>query len=158
MLDSELKIIDCKRVSQTEHLLINIRELRTDELHKMLPLLSQFYPQLSEEILSKRLSEISDLNWKCIGVLNRDDLVGLSGYWLNTRLYCGKYLYIDHFVIDSKYHRSGVGRQLLGYLKRIAEQNNCEQICLDTFVTNSLAQSFWTRQGFNIAGFHYITQ
>ena len=137
---------------------LQIRELQTDELYMAIPLLSQLYSQLSKELLLTRLAEISGLNWRCIGVFDQNIMVGLSGYWLNTRLYCGKYLYIDHFVIDNKRRGDGVGTQLLIYLKQLAKDNNCEQVCLYTFVANSLAQSFWLRHGFSIVGFHFITQ
>lgn len=137
---------------------LRVRELQTDELYMAIPLLSQLYSQLSRELLLTRLAEISGLNWRCVGVFDQNIMIGLSGYWLNTRLYCGKYLYIDHFVIDNKRRSDGVGTQLLAYLKQLAKDKNCEQVCLDTFVANSLAQSFWLRHGFNIVGFHFITQ
>lgn len=157
MLDSYSNTIYSNNKPLSDHSL-EIRELLTEELPKTLPLLSSFYPQLSDEILSKRLSEISGLNWKCIGVFDHGKMIGLSGYWLNTRLYCGKYLYIDHFIVDGEYRCRGTGAKLLDYLKRLAKNSCCEHVCLDTFVTNSLAQSFWSRHGFNIVGFHYIAQ
>jgi ribosomal protein S18 acetylase RimI-like enzyme len=84
--------------------------------------------------------------------------VGLTGYWLNTRIYCGKYLYIDHFIIKPGNRSRGVGAQLLSYVRALADHYQCEQVCLDTFVSNSMAQSFWTRHGFSIVGFHYVAK
>lgn len=135
-----------------------IRELGADELHMTLTLLSIFYPNLDKELLLSRLETIALLNWRCVGVFEGADLVGLSGYWLNTRIYCGKYLYIDHFIVEGGRRCKGVGAQLLDYLKSLASDHGCEHVCLDTFVTNSLAQSFWTRHGFGIVGFHYVAQ
>jgi GNAT superfamily N-acetyltransferase len=151
------KVIDFRREALAEAGL-RIRELQTDELYMTVPLLSQLYSQVSTELLLTRLAEISGLNWRCVGVFDQNIMIGLSGYWFNTRLYCGKYLYIDHFVIDNKRRGDGVGTQLLAYLKQLAKDKNCEQVCLDTFVANSLAQSFWLRHGFNIVGFHFIAQ
>lgn len=138
--------------------LLVIRELAADELHMTLALLSAFYPNLDKELLSQRLDTIALLNWRCVGVFDGADLVGLSGYWLNTRLYCGKYLYIDHFIVEGGRRGKGVGAQLLEYLKGLANEHGCGHVCLDTFVTNSAAQSFWTRHGFGIVGFHYVAQ
>lgn len=137
---------------------LTIRELRPDELHWTFALLSTFYPSLTKDVLLSRLEAITVLNWRCVGVFEGADLVGLSGYWLNTRIYCGKYLYIDHFIIEGGHRCRGVGAQLLDYLKTLARDQGCEQVCLDTFVTNSLAQSFWSRHGFGIVGFHYVAK
>ncbi len=89
--------------------------------------------------MASRLGEIAELNWRCVGVFDQATLVGLSGYWINTRLYCGKYLYIDHFIIDEERRRSGIGALLLDHLKQLAKEEQCEHVCLDTFVSNSLA-------------------
>lgn len=142
----------------TDDVTLTIRELQTDELHMTLALLSTFYPALDRETLLRRLEAIAVLNWRCVGAFEGADLVGLSGCWLNTRLYCGKYLYIDHFIVEGGRRCKGVGAQLLGYLKSLACDQGCEQVCLDTFVTNSLAQSFWSRHGFEIVGFHYAAK
>jgi GNAT superfamily N-acetyltransferase len=135
-----------------------IRELAINELSRTLPLLSRLYTKVSNELLAARINEISQSNWRCLGVFDEDKLIGLSGYWLNTRLYCGKYLYVDHFIIDDDYRCFGIGTVLLAELKQLAIEHDCEQVCLDTFVTNSVAQKFWFRHGFNIVGFHFVAE
>ncbi|MFU8926400.1 GNAT family N-acetyltransferase [Acinetobacter puyangensis] len=145
-------------VYNTNHINLMISELKNEEMYLAITLLSKFYPNLDENLLKSRLDDVSRLNWKCLGLFSNDKLIGLSGYWINTRIYCGKYLYIDHFIIDDSYRCKGSGAKLLNYLKELAIANNCEQVCLDTFVSNSLAQSFWSRHGFKIVGFHYVGQ
>ncbi|WP_277759956.1 GNAT family N-acetyltransferase [Pseudomonas sp. A34-9] len=137
---------------------VTIRVLQDYELPMTLGLLSTFYPDLNKDLLLERLKTVAKLNWQCVGVFEEAELVGLTGYWLNTRIYCGKYLYIDHFIIKLGNRSRGVGAQLLNHVRALADHYQCEQICLDTFVTNSMAQSFWTRHGFSIVGFHYVAK
>jgi len=143
-------------VSDASYVNLMISELKNEELNITIPLLSKFYQNLDENLLKNRLDDVSKLNWKCLGLFSNDKLIGLSGYWINTRIYCGKYLYIDHFIIDDSCRCKGSGAKLLNHLKELAIANNCEQVCLDTFVSNSLAQSFWSKHGFKIVGFHYV--
>jgi len=134
------------------------RTIDENEIFIIVPLLVQLYQDLPIETIKSRLDEIKHLNWSCFGVFYKDSLVGISGYWLNTRLYCGKYLYVDHFVVDDAFRQSGVGALLMQKIKEVAEQNQCGHICLDTFTGNSQAQKYWSKHKFNIVGFHYVLQ
>lgn len=145
-----------QKKSDENHINSIVIELINEKIDLAIPLLSKFYPDLDNNMLKIRLHDVSKLNWKCLGLFSDGKLIGLSGYWINTRIYCGKYLYIDHFIIDSNYRYEGLGEKLLNFLKKLAIANSCEQICLDTFVSNNLAQSFWSKHRFKIVGFHYV--
>jgi ribosomal protein S18 acetylase RimI-like enzyme len=135
---------------------LEIIRLEGDQINESIDLLKAFYPTINSETLSERLSVISKLNWACIGVYADKKLAGLTGYWINTRLYCGKYLYIDHFIVDPQFRKHGIGEKLLLRVKEIAIEEACNHVCLDTFISNSLAQKFWYKHGFNIVGFHFV--
>ena len=50
----------------------------------------------------------------------------------------------------------GIQRPPVLNVKQIqAFRNQCQQICLDTFVANSLAQKFWLKHDLSIVGFHF---
>jgi len=134
------------------------RIIDENEIFIIIPLLVQLYPNLPTETIKSRLEEIKNLNWACLGIFDKDSLVGISGYWLNTRLYCGKYLYVDHFVVNDAFRETGVGALLMQKIKEIADQNLCSHICLDTFTGNLQAQHYWSKHQFNIVGFHYVLQ
>ncbi|WP_215844894.1 GNAT family N-acetyltransferase [Candidatus Pantoea bituminis] len=133
-----------------------LKKIENNEILMTLPLLLQLYPNLSIEMLTSRLEVIRELNWACVGVFQDRNLVGISGYWINTRFYCGSYLYIDHFIVDAAFRDAGVGTLMIQELKDIAVRNQCSHICLDTFTGNSQAQHFWARHKFDIVGFHYV--
>jgi len=135
---------------------LEILRLEGEKINESIDLLKTFYPTINPEILSERLSVISKLDWACIGIYADKKLVGLTGYWINTRLYCGKYLYIDHFIVDPQFRKHGIGEKLLRRVKEVAIEEVCNHVCLDTFISNSLAQKFWFKHGFSIVGFHFV--
>ena len=149
------KVTDNFFIDDTKNYL-DIRKLTHPELPLIEPMLEFLYPNLEINTLRSRIEEISNLNWSCLGVFDKQEkLVALSGYWINTRLYCGKYLYIDHFIVNQKHRGKGIGSRLLEYIKDIAKNHQCEQICLDTFISNSLAKKFWFQHNFSVVGLHF---
>jgi ribosomal protein S18 acetylase RimI-like enzyme len=125
--------------------------------------LRTLYPSISECTLRSRLEDIRDAGWECIGAFGhdaqgRETMIGMSGYWIMIRFCYGRYLYVDHFIVDKCGRGRGLGQQLWESLERIARERDCERIVLDTFVTNSVAQRFWMNQGCQIVGLHFGKQ
>lgn len=122
--------------------------------------LRALYPSIPEYTLRARLEGIRDAGWECIGAFTtdaqgRDTMVGMSGYWILNRFCYGRYLYVDHFIVDGGGRGRGLGRRMWEALERIARERGCERMVLDTFVTNSVAQRFWMNQGCRIVGLHF---
>ena len=46
------------------------------------------------------LEEMVPNGYKQIAIYDINKLVAVSGYWINTKLYSGRYLEIDNFVVD----------------------------------------------------------
>lgn len=81
---------------------------------------------------------------------------GLSGFWIGHKLYSGRYLEIDNFMVDGPYRSQGVGRLLVDELVRIAEREGCRHVMLDAYLDNSAAHGFYERQGFVKRGYHFM--
>jgi GNAT superfamily N-acetyltransferase len=135
---------------------LGVRELRDDELESIVPILATMYENVPPELLRERLAEIRTTAWRCIGVFEGERIVGLAGCWVNTRFYCGRHLYVDHFYICPEHRSHGIGGMLVTHLKDLARAERCEIVCLDTFVANAGAQRMWFREGFEIVGFHFV--
>jgi GNAT superfamily N-acetyltransferase len=139
-----------------ERRVLVVRELRDDELEAILPILAAMYADVPPAALRERLAEIRTSNWRCAAVLEDELIVGLAGYWVSTRFYCGRFLYVDHFYVRPERRSGGIGAALLEHLENRARAADCEIVCLDTFVGNDRAQRFWFRHGFRIVGFHFV--
>ena len=59
--------------------------------------------KISEAILKLRFDEMKQQNYKCAGVFNDNELIGISGIWFCTRHYVGKSVELDHVYIKPEY-------------------------------------------------------
>lgn len=119
------------------------------------PLIQQLNPQMTlarYETLIKAIAKQG--NYFQIGYFSRGQCLGLTGIWIGTQLWCGKFIEVDNFVVDEASRGQGVGKRLLEWVERKARDENCEMIRLDTYVTFEQAQRFYFSRGFRIEGFH----
>ena len=119
------------------------------------PLIQQLNPKMTMVRYTTLLRAIVDQGgYFQIGYYDRDKLVGLTGIWIGTKLWCGRYLEVDNFVVDQTCRGKGVGSKLLGWAKQFAKKEKCEMIGLDSYVTAEGAHRFYFPGGFKVEGFH----
>lgn len=125
----------------------------------MLPnwrLIVQLTPALTEATYSALLAEMVRHNYYQVVAEASGEPVAVSGYWIGHKLYSGKYMEIDNFVVDEAHRSSGVGKQLLDWLEAEARREGCALLMLDAYVENFKAHRFYYRHGFHARGFHYL--
>ncbi|MCM1165116.1 MAG: GNAT family N-acetyltransferase [Lachnospiraceae bacterium] len=66
-----------------------------------------------------------------------------NGWWW-------KAVYVDTLWVSEEYRRKGLGSILLGTVERIAAENGCTLIHLDTF--DFQAKDFYIKQGYEVFG------
>ncbi len=133
------------------------RELHTsDEMLAYHPIIQQLQPSLSSEAYEQMLPEMISNGYSQVIVLDNNKCVGISGIWINTKLYSGKYLEMDNVVIDKNYRSKGIGKLLCDWCIAKAKKQNCEKIMLDAYLENEKAHSFYEREGFIKRGYHFL--
>lgn len=125
-------------------------------MHDSLPLINELTPELTEADYRKMLPDMVAHNYRQVGMYDRDKLVAVSGYWIGTKLYCGKYMEIDNFVVGSAYRSQRLGGQLVAWMQAEARQQGCRAMLLDAYVENFRAHKFYYSQGFIARGLHYL--
>lgn len=136
---------------------ITIKELTTKEqMLDQLAILKQLYPTFTLEKYESYLIEMIPHNYKQVAVFENDICVGLSGFWTGIKLWCGKYIEIDNFIVHEDYRSRGIGKMLTDYIDNIAEETGCTMAVLDAFTGNYTAHRFYYNQGYNPKGFHFI--
>lgn len=133
-----------------------VRQLSIDDLVGQLNLLQLLTPKLTQESVSQMLPQMFAGGYRAIGVFENGNCVGLSGYWVQTKLYCGKYLELDNVVVNPKFRSMGIGKLLCRYLEKVALEEDCQVIMLDAYLENVKAHEFYQREGFKAKGFHFI--
>lgn len=128
-----------------------------DEMLQTLDVLQELYPSLTPENYLADLKEMLPNNrYGQVAVFDGDTCVGVSGYWIGTKLWCGKYLEIDNLVVSAKVRSKGVGKMIFDYLAEKAEQEECSMVSLDSYTSNFKAHKFFYNEGFAPKGFHFI--
>jgi GNAT superfamily N-acetyltransferase len=136
-----------------------VRLLEVSELDRILPLIRQLNPTLDEATLRSRLDTVrASQNYRCAGAFVGETLVGVTGIWTGTKLWCGKFIEADNVVVDVQHRGQGIGEKLMTFVHDLGRREGCEVAVLDTYVTFSRAQKFYFEQGYDIRGFHFVRE
>ncbi|MFM8372697.1 MAG: GNAT family N-acetyltransferase [Bacteroidota bacterium] len=127
-----------------------------EEMMRLLPLLRQLNASLTGEYVSMCLDDMIAHGYRMAVVYDGDQSVGLSGIWVTTKFYSGKYLEMDNVVVDEAYRSRGIGTVLSEFVTQLARTEGCVTIMLDAWLTNEKAHTFYERQGFVKRGFHFL--
>lgn len=136
---------------------LQIKELTTiDAMVDQIDTIRFLYPNLSIEKYQAYLSEMVPHNYIQIAVFEEDICVGITGCWSATKLWTGKYLEIDNFVVNPEHRSKGIGKLLTDYIEKKALDLDCSSIVLDAFTGNFVAHRFYYNQGYGPKGFHFV--
>lgn len=114
------------------------------------------YPNITIEKYESYLLEMIPHNYTQIGVFENDVCLGITGCWSATKLWTGKYLEIDNFVVNPEYRSKGIGKRLTYFIEKKALDLGCSSIVLDAFTGNFGAHRFYYNQGYAPKGFHFV--
>ena len=136
---------------------MEIKELTTvEEMLAQIETMQHLYPKLTLEKYQSYLEEMIPHNYKQVAVFEGNACVGLSGFWTGTKLWCGKYIELDNFIVSPNHRSKGIGKLITDYIDAKAEEIGCTNIVLDAYTTNFAAHRFYYNQGFGPKGFHFV--
>lgn len=127
--------------------------------HEMLPLcplIQQLSPKVTPERYAHLLDDMLAHGYRMLAVFEGDECLGLSGFWVITKIYSGKYLEMDNVVVSAAHRSKGIGKLLSDFLLALALREGCETIMLDAYLENEKAHAFYEREGFVKKGYHFI--
>lgn len=127
------------------------------DMMRAFPLMQQIYVNIDEESYLSQIEEMIKVNdFRMIGAIYEDQLVGVSGYWIMRMLYCGRYLQASSLAVKPEHRDLGIGRALLRHLEKIARKSKCQKFVLDSYVENKKSHSLYFGENFYIRGFHFM--
>lgn len=127
------------------------------EMLKYFSVIQELYPTLTLEEYNRDLTEMLPNNkYGQVAVFEGENCLGISGFWIGTKLWCGKYLEIDNLIVSSKFRSKGVGKLLFDLLTKIALEEKCSMMALDSYTANFRAHKFFYNEGFGPKGFHFV--
>lgn len=126
------------------------------EMLAHLDIVKQLYPEFTFEKYGTLLDEMLKANYQQVIVTKNNKTIALTGVWIGTKLWSGKYIEIDSFVVDEDFRGQKIGDILIKEVHKIAEKEGANQIVLDAFTTNFTAGKFYINHGFQPKGFHFV--
>jgi len=131
---------------------------KSQALKDLLPMIIVHNSNTDPKKLEKRLDEMMNQGFECVGIYNNNELIGMTGLWTLTRLYSGKYLEPDNVYVKNEYRSKGIGEHLIDWLEALAKKRNCEVIELNCYIANEKGLNFWKKNNFKALGYHFIKE
>ena len=104
---------------------------------------------LPEDLFNERLAAmIAQGNYRCIAAYHGDSMVGVSGFWVGTQLWAGRWAEADHVVVDAEMRSAGVGAKLMAWIEKEAVRIGCDIIRISMVLGKERTHSFYSRNGY----------
>lgn len=126
------------------------------EMLKNIELMRFLYPDFPLEKYESYLNEMILHNYKQLAVYDNDSCVAITGFWTGTKLWSGKYIEIDNFIVHPEHRSKGLGKMMTDYIDVKAKKEGCSMIVLDAYTDNFTAHRFYYNQGYVPRGFHFL--
>ncbi len=126
------------------------------EMFSQFEIITHLYPNISEEKYQNYLQDMIPHNYKQLAVFENSVCVALTGFWTGTKLWTGKYIEIDNFIVHPDHRIKGLGKIMTDYVDAKARELDCTCVVLDAFTGNFTAHRFYYNQGYVPRGFHFI--
>ena len=136
--------------------MISFKIIPKIDINIIIPLIKLLPNASDEATIAKRLSEMIHQNYECVGVYDKEKLIGCAGLWIQTRHYAGRSLEPDHVIILPAYRDQEIGTKLGKYLVAYAKEKGCDAAELNCYIPNIAGQKFWQKLGYQKIGYHYI--
>jgi len=134
-----------------------LRELSTvEEMLENIEVMRFLYPTFTVEKYQSYLTEMIPHNYRQVAVFENEVCVAVSGFWSGTKLWSGKYIEIDNFIVHPDHRSKGLGKMMTDYVDVLAKETGCTMIVLDAFTGNFTAHRFYYNQGYVPKGFHFL--
>ncbi len=125
-------------------------------MFSLFSLLIQLNLHLKKADYKIMLKDMLKHGYRMAGIFDGRKCIGMSGFWISTKIYSGKYVELDNVVVDKNYRSQGVGKMLCDWIIAEAKSDGCKTAMLDAYTENSSGHKFYLREGFIIRGFHFI--
>lgn len=117
------------------------------ELRPLLPNAKSFVNQVIDQ---------QKAGYKIVAITQGDEIIACIGFRIMRMLASGKILYVDDLITKEKWRGRGYGKILLEHVTKIARDEGCEQIHLDSGYTRHAAHKVYLKYGFELNAHHFV--
>ncbi|WP_457745992.1 GNAT family N-acetyltransferase [Sulfurimonas sp.] len=135
---------------------MQIREMTLKELYTIYEVLKQLRVTLSYEEFEDLIYEMRHIEYKMIGLFEKDRLITYAGVNIQTNLYHKRHLYIFDLVTDEKFRGQKYGTMMLEYLQDYAKTAACENMVLSSGMQRLEAHHFYEKHKFEKKSYLFV--
>lgn len=136
--------------------MMNIREARSDDdYHRAYPIVRQLIPHLDMQTYARRMFVARATGYRMFIGLIDNQVVGVIGMIPNHNIHDGFVTYIEHVVVDKAHRGKGLGHKLLKFAERMALEEGCYLLQLDTDIGADQAEKLYEKNGYKRTGSYY---
>ncbi len=136
-----------------------IRYCQQDDFDSVVKLLRQLWPDLILDVGALHVvysQAISTDRQKLIVGIADEQVVGFCSLTIKNNLWqAGNLGVVDELVVDSNYRGQGIGKKLMAHISKIALENKCKRIELDSSFHRKQAHRFYESIGFMCRAFWF---
>jgi len=135
---------------------MTIRVAKTDdEIASCFPVMAQLRPHLEESKFVPTIRGMEDEGYR-LAFLSADDApLCVAGFRFETRLWCGRILYVDDLVTAATERSKGYGATMLQWLQETARTEGCAELHLDSGDHRKDAHRFYRAHGMEDSSLHF---
>jgi len=126
------------------------------ELYTAYDLVKQLRVGLDYDEFEDLIYDMRDINYKMIGLMQKDKLISYAGIGVSTNLYHKRHLFVYELVTDEQHRGKGYGRSMMEYLVDYAKIAMCENIVLSSGFSREDAHRFYEKDGFVKKSFVFV--
>jgi len=134
---------------------MNIKLIEAKNIYTIIPLLQLLNKNIAEEVLKVRLDEMIKQGYLCVGIFDKEKLIGICGLWILTKYYVGKHIEPDNIIILPEYQNKNIGTKLMVWIEKYAKEQGCLASELNYYVGNKDAHRFWEKEGYDVIALHF---
>ena len=135
---------------------MQIRELDLKELDTAYEVVSQLRKQLTYKEFEDLIYDMRHMEYKMIGIFDKEILMTYAGVAICTNLYHKRHLFIYELVTDEKHRVKGYGKMMLEYLEDYARVGMCENIVLSSGLQREKAHKFYEKYNFDKTSYVFV--
>lgn len=136
--------------------MISVNRLDNPVPEELFPLIKQLYPDMNYEKFLTYLSDMLKSGYFVIAAYDNQKLIALTGCWVSTKFYCGRFLQIDNLIVSQEYRGNAIGQKIMDFVFKEAKHLNCESIILNVYEWNTKAHRFYDKYNFEYLGKHRL--
>ncbi|MBK1881005.1 GNAT family N-acetyltransferase [Luteolibacter pohnpeiensis] len=137
---------------------VHVKLLAHADIPAAISLLKYLNPNVGADVLTSRMETIftDHPHYQLFGAFAGEVLVGVTGAWIATKIWCGRHMEIDNLVVHPDHRSTGAGTALINHLEELAKQKECSMLIIDSYTANHPSHRLYHRLGFEIWSFHFV--